>query len=112
MHNKQSECALWFRPETHFLLTRSLNNKKKKYCAIDFRPGLSWSMAQSIFSSSNSNSPKMRLNTPRFLTHERTYERKCICYLNNAAQDRKMRTVGLKLAKTHARALHRIAAGV
>ncbi len=36
--NKQSERALWTRPEAHFLLTRSLNNKKNNNnCAIDFR---------------------------------------------------------------------------
>ncbi len=33
--NKQSEHALWTCPEAHFLVTRSLNNKKN--CAIYFR---------------------------------------------------------------------------
>ncbi len=51
--NKQSECASWTRPEEHFLLTHSLNNKTNiAPLTLDFRPGLSWSMAQSIFSSS------------------------------------------------------------
>ncbi len=51
--NKQSEGTLWTRPEAHFLLTRSLNDKINiAPLTLDFRPGLSWSMAQSIFSSS------------------------------------------------------------
>ncbi len=51
--NKQSERALWIRPEAHFLLTGSLNNKKNiAPLTLDYRPGLSWSIAQSIFSSS------------------------------------------------------------
>uniref|UniRef100_A0A8C2EZW0 Fibrillin 2b n=1 Tax=Cyprinus carpio TaxID=7962 RepID=A0A8C2EZW0_CYPCA len=58
-----------------------------KNIAPGFRPGLSWSMAQSIFSSSKHIS---------FLdqqAHGRTNGRKCICYLNNTVQDGKMRTV-------------------
>lgn len=48
VYNKQSERALWTRPEAHFLLTCSLNNKKNIVpLTLDLRPGLSWSMAQS-----------------------------------------------------------------
>ncbi len=99
--NKQSERMLWTRPEAHFLLTRSLNNKTK-YCAIDFRPGLSWSIVQSIFSSSKQ---QLTNNVPEHTcffdqhAHWRTNGRKWICYLNNEAQDRKM-TEWLNLAKT------------
>ncbi len=50
--NKQSDSALWIRPEAYFLLTRSLNKTINIVpLTLDFRPGLSWSMAQSIFSS-------------------------------------------------------------
>ncbi len=43
--NKQSERTLWTRPETY-----SVNNVTNiAPMILDFRPGLSWSMAQSIF---------------------------------------------------------------
>ncbi len=53
--NKQSERVLWTRPDAYFLLTFSLNNNIYIYCAIDFRLGLSWYMAQN---SNTNNAPE------------------------------------------------------
>ncbi len=82
--NKQSERALWIRPEAHFLLTRSLINKKMYIAPLTLDQvwvGL-WCSLFSV--PQNSNGPA--LNTPLFLdqhAHGRTNGHKCICYLNN-----------------------------
>ncbi len=52
-----------------------------KYCAIDFRPGLSWSMVQSIFSSSKSVKSYFKicvgLKLAKTLALCRVYDRAC-----------------------------------
>ncbi len=74
------------------LLTHCLNNKK--YCAIDFRPGFSWSMGTVYFSCLKI---AMRTSTPMSAQNGR----KCICYLNNVAQDVKMISASGWTSKKH-----------
>ncbi len=87
MCNKQSERLFWTRREAHFLLMRSLNNKKNiAPLTLNFRPDLSWSIAQSIF--------KIATLKKCAWTHLVFRPENCICYLKNC--------IGLKLTKTPA----------
>ncbi len=101
MCNKQSECALWIHPETHFLPPRSLNNKKD-IAPLTLTLDQVWvGLWRSLFSvPQNSKAATMRLNTPHFQTSMPMSAQINLLFNQHCVGWENENCIGLKLAKT------------